>query len=47
MRGGWAKNEVFTKDDSMYLSNEIITYTLERIVHGNFSTKGSSKNEIF
>lgn len=47
MRGGWAKNEVFTKDDSMYLSNEIITYTLERIVHGNFSTKGSSKSEIF
>lgn len=47
MRGGWKNNEVFAKDDPMYLSNEIITYTLERAVHGNFSTKKSTKGEVF
>lgn len=47
MRGGWKTNEVFSKDDPMYLSNDIITYTLERVVHGNFSTKNSSKGEVF
>lgn len=49
VKGGFLERESFSKDgSSMYLrSGEIVTYTLTQQVHGNFSTSGSSENEVF
>lgn len=46
-RGGFVSNESFTKDENFYISNQILTYTLERSSYGNFNPKGSSMNEAF
>ena len=46
-RGGFVSNESFTKDENFYISNQILTYTLERSSYGNFNPKGSSINEAF
>jgi len=47
LKGGFVSNESVTKDNSIYLSNQIITYELILQKYGNFSTKPSSKNEAF
>lgn len=43
--GGWSYSEQVTKDNPIYLSNQIMTYTLTSVVNGNFNTKPSSINE--
>lgn len=45
--GGFVSRESFTKDESFYITNQILTYTLERSSYGNFNPKGSSMNEAF
>lgn len=47
--GGFLKDESFSKDGTpMTLDwGESMTYTLTRVVHGNFSTSHSSASEIF
>lgn len=47
VRGGFLKNEVFSKDSPQYLSNQVLTYVLQLQKSGNFSTKSSSASEIF
>jgi len=43
--GGWDYNEEVTKDNSIRLSNQIMTYTLTSVINGNFNTKSSSIKE--
>lgn len=46
--GGFVKNESFSKDEnSQYLYNEVLSYTLTSQLHGNFSPGESNSNEIF
>lgn len=49
IRGGFLMNESYSKDGSpMRLEwGESVTYTLTQVVHGNFSTSHSNKNEFF
>ena len=46
-KGGFVSQESFSKDDSFYISNQVLTYTLERVSYGNFNPEGSSMNEAF
>lgn len=48
IKGGFVKNESFTKDESVQrLNNEILTYTLTMQQFGNFAPDESSVNEMF
>ncbi|GEM_PF-1325644 len=49
VKGGFLNSEQFSKDgSSMYLGyGEGVSYTLTQQVNGNFSTSGSSENEMF
>ena len=48
VRGGFIKNEVFSKDGTpSYLDNNILEYELTLQVNGNFSTTSSSEGEMF
>jgi hypothetical protein len=47
LKGGFVKGETVGKDDSQYLSNNVLTYTLILQQNGNFSTTPSNKGEAF
>ena len=47
VRGGFLKDEVFSKADAEYLSDVELSYVLQLTTNGNFSTKSSSSSEIF
>lgn len=47
IRGGFLKDEVFSKDDPVSVSNNILTYSLQLQRNGNFSTKMSNESEMF
>ena len=47
IKGGFIKNEVFSKDDPQYLNNNVLSYVLQLQQNGNFSTKRSSESEMF
>lgn len=48
VRGGFIKNEAFSKDGSAsYLENQILSYELTLQEHGNFQTSSSSEGEMF
>lgn len=47
LRGGFLSNELFGKDDSQFLNNQVLTYTLILQENGNFSTRPSSASEAF
>lgn len=48
LRGGFLKNESFSKDGSAsYLENNILSYELTLQQNGNFQTSGSSEGEMF
>lgn len=47
MNGGFISNETVTKDNYIYLNNQIMSYELILQSDGNFSTKPSSKGEAF
>ena len=49
VKGGFLCSEQFSKDDeSIYLGyGQGVSYTLTKQVNGNFSTSGSSENEMF
>jgi hypothetical protein len=45
LRGGFLKNEVWSKDEPLTLWNQIMTYTLEEVAFGNFETIDSNQDE--
>ena len=47
LKGGFVSDVSISKDMSLYLNNQIMTYTLTKVTYGNFSPKGSSINEAF
>lgn len=47
VRGGFIKDEVFSKADPEYLSDVKLSYVLQLTGNGNFRTKPSSSREIF
>lgn len=48
VKGGFLKNEAFSKDDTpQYLNNAILTYELTTQLNGNFQTADSSEGEMF
>lgn len=47
VRGGFLRDEIFSKDSPQYLSNQVLTYELILQRNGNFSTKPSSESEVF
>jgi len=48
VRGGFIKNEAFSKDGSpSYLENQILSYELTLQQNGNFQTSSSSEGEMF
>jgi hypothetical protein len=47
IKGGFVKNEIFSKDNPQDIYSGIITYVLQLQRDGNFQTKGSSQDEIF
>lgn len=48
VRGGFLKNEAFSKDGSpSYLENQILSYELTLQQNGNFQTSSSSEGEMF
>lgn len=47
LKGGFVSSETVGKDDSQYLDNNILTYTLILQQNGNFSTSPSDKGEAF
>ena len=47
LKGGFISEEVFGKDDSQLLKNNILSYELIIQQNGNFSTKSSNSQEAF
>lgn len=47
VRGGFSRNEVFSKANSESLYDVELSYVLQLTTNGNFSTKRSSSSEIF
>lgn len=47
LTGGFVANESYSKDSPISLNYESMTYELIPQIHGNFSTKQSSANEMF
>lgn len=48
VRGGFLKNEAFSKDGSpSYLENQILSYELTLQENGNFQTSSSNEGEMF
>ena len=47
VRGGFVKDEIFSKDNPQEIYSGILTYVLQLQRDGNFHTKGSSQDEIF
>ena len=47
VKGGFVRNEYFSKDDVQVINDCILSYVLQLKQDGNFQTKGSSRNEVF
>ena len=47
IKGGFVKNEIFSKDNPQEIYSGILTYVLQLQRDGNFQTKGSSLDEAF
>lgn len=47
VKGGFVKNEIFSKDNPQEIYSGFLTYVLQLQRDGNFQTKGSSRREIF
>lgn len=47
VKGGFVKDEIFSKDNPQEIISGILTYVLQLQRDGNFQTKGSSRKEIF
>ena len=45
LKGGFISNEVWSKDDSQYLSNTVLSYELTLQTNGNLQIKTSNMNE--
>ena len=45
LKGGFLTNEIWAKDAPRFLENEILTYTLQYVINGNFETQGSNQSE--
>jgi len=45
--GGFNVDESFSKDPSVTVKNQRLSYTLQSVINGNFQTKSSSKQEMF
>ena len=47
IRGGFVKNEIFSKDNPQEIYSGVLSYVLQLQRDGNFQTKGSNKSECF
>ena len=47
IKGGFIKDEVFSKDNPQDIFSGILTYVLQLQRDGNFQTKGSNLDEVF
>lgn len=47
VKGGFVKNEVFSKDEPKEVYSGILTYVLQLQRNGNFQTRSSNKAEMF
>lgn len=47
VKGGFVKDEIFSKDNPQEIYSGILTYVLQLQRDGNFQTKGSSPDETF
>ena len=47
VKGGFVKDEIFSKDNPQEIYSGILTYVLQLQRDGNFQTRGSSRGEIF
>ena len=47
IKGGFVKNEIFSKDNPQDIYSGILTYVLQLQRDGNFLTEGSNKSECF
>ena len=47
IKGGFVKDEIFSKDNPQEICNAVLTYVLQLQRDGNFQTKGSSPDEAF
>jgi hypothetical protein len=47
VKGGFVKDEIYSKDNPQELNNCVISYVLQLQRDGNFSTKGSNRGEVF
>lgn len=47
IKGGFVKDEIFSKDEPQYISSAVLSYVLQLQHNGNFQTKGSNKREMF
>ena len=47
VKGGFVKDEIFSKDNPQEIISGILTYVLQLQRDGNFQTRGSSRSEIF
>jgi hypothetical protein len=47
IKGGFAKNELFSKDNPQTINSAVLSYILQLQRNGNFQTRGSSADEAF
>lgn len=47
VKGGFVKEELFSKDNPQEIISGILTYVLQLQRNGNFQTKGSNASEVF
>ena len=47
IKGGFVKDEIFSKDTPQDIYSGILTYVLQLQRDGNFQTKGSNRGEVF
>lgn len=47
VRGGFVKDEVFSKDKPQKINNSVLSYVLQFQKNGNFSTQSSNRSEMF
>lgn len=47
VRGGFVKDEIFSKDNPQDIFSAVLTYVLQLQRDGNFQTRGSNKGEVF
>ena len=47
LEGGFVSDEVFSKDSPQVIKNAVLTYKLQLVRDGNFSTHSSNRSEIF